>query len=993
MKSATMVVVLAGVVLAFAPTRKSDVPDFSPGEIVIRLRDGSLVAGGASPEALRRHFPTAVMEKLFQHLPSAVDVRRRFPERALRAGDRSAPPGLGNVYRVVLNDRGADVGAVARELTRDPEVVYAEPNYLYRADATTFPNDPYFSSARSWGQPYDDLWGLKKIQAPAAWKLATGKGVVVAVIDTGVDYNHADLRTNVWINPGEDLNHNGAVDSKDLNGADDDHDGFVDDIRGWDFVGGDADPMDDSGHGTHVAGTIAAIGNNQRGIIGVAFESKIMSLKSLSSTGTGNGTSAAAAIVFAANQGADVINMSWGGPASQLVADALAYASSLGVVMVAAAGNGNTDVQYTAPALNPEVIAVAATDHNDLRAGYSNWGEKISVAAPGGDVADPADANATYRNILSLKASRGWLIDRYPTLIVGRDYLRLTGTSMSAPHAAGVAALILSRQPSLDRTLARAALEGSADDLDGNGVDPYTGFGRVNAYQAVVKADQALVRPELTVGAVHPATPSVALDGPLAVAVLVKNAGRGDAGAVEVELFDGDPAAGGTLLGRQTLAAVRSGTSAPAQFYVTLESYGTHTLFAYADRRDSVAEVNELNNWNRDVVEVSPFASMEIPIAVNAGSDQMAPAVGGDDVVWQDFRNGDADIYLYDLTTRGERRITTDPSDQLLPSVSENVVVWQDHRNNHWDIYALDLASGQESRITNDPSDHTFPWIDGHRIVWEDTRNGNSDIYMFDLATGEERRITTDPSEHDGPVISGDRIVWIDHRNGNPDVYLYDLLDGQERPITTNPGKQYAATIRGDRIAWEDHRTGSAHIYLYDLLTGVERQLTAGPSNQFFPAIHGDRIVYEDDRSGSSNIYLDDLATGLARAVTSGASRHLRPGLSSAGVAWQDDRNGTWDVYLDRWSEFPRPPTNLQALGGSGRVVLDWDDDLVPSLSGYEVYRNTSPGGGWEPIAFTILPAYIDGSVVAGTPYSYRVAAVDNDGNGSGFSNEVTATP
>lgn len=993
MKSATLVVLLAGVLLAFAPTRRPGASDSTPGELVVKLRDGSRIAEVPGMEALRRRFPRAVAERLFQNLPSAADLHRKFPRRALRAGRRSAPPELGNVYRMVLNDPQADVAALVREIQRDPEVVYAEPNYLYRTEAQFFPSDPYYSSSGSWGQPYDDLWGLKKIQAPAAWGYATGRGVLVAVIDTGVDYNHPDLRTNLWLNPLEDLNHNGSIDSKDINGVDDDGDGLIDDLRGWDFAGADPDPMDDNGHGTHVAGIIAALGDNRRGIIGVAFEAEILPVKSFSSAGIGTGTSAAAAIVYAADRGADVINMSWGGPGSQVLADAVAYASSLGVVMVAAAGNSNADVRNYAPARYPEVIAVAATDHNDNRADFSNWGEKISVAAPGGDSADLADVKATYRNILSLKAARGQLIDQIPTQIVGRDYLRLSGTSMASPHVAGAAALILSRQPSLTDLLTRAIIEGSADDLDQNGIDVYTGYGRVNALGAVVKADLALVRPELTVGDVHPETPSVALDGPLAVEVRVENAGRGDAGAVEIEIFDGDPAAGGALLGHLTLATVRAGTSETTHLYVTLGSYGTHTLYALADRLDRVAELNELNNGSRATVEVSPFASTEIPIATNAGSDQLFPAARGDVVAWEDFRNGDADIYLSDLTSGGERRITSDPADQFLPSVSGNVVIWQDHRNGPWDIYAYDLASGLERRITNDATDHTFPSIDGSRIVWQDSRNGDSDIYMFDLATGEERRITTDPAEQDGPAISGDLIVWIDYRNGNPDVYLHDLSTGQERAITTDPGSQYAATIQGNRIVWEDHRSGGAHIHLHDLLTGDERQLTTGPSNQLFPAIHQDRIVYEDDRSGDSNIYLYDLATGLERAMTTGLSRHSRPTISSAGVAWQDDRNGTWDVYLDRFSEFPRAPANLQAVGGIGQVILDWDDTLDPNLLEYTVYRNTGPGGGWEPIASTGSSAYVDVGAGAGITYSYRVAAVDIGGARSGFSNEATATP
>src|SRR5262245_22204611 len=250
------IVLLLGSLYAFAPNRRRPATAYAPGEIVVKLRDGN--ASPTRQEQILRRLGPGSAQRLFDHLPSEEELDRIAPLRASRARKGRAAPALGGLYRMVLADRHTDVEALARRIARDPEVEYAEPNFTFTASILLIPSDPYYSSAGSWGQAYDDLWGLKKIQASLAWRYTTGSGVLVAVIDSGVDYNHADIKSNIWVNPGEDLNHNGTIDAKDINGIDDDGNGFVDDFRGWDFINGDRDPIDDFGHGTHVAGIIAA---------------------------------------------------------------------------------------------------------------------------------------------------------------------------------------------------------------------------------------------------------------------------------------------------------------------------------------------------------------------------------------------------------------------------------------------------------------------------------------------------------------------------------------------------------------------------------------------------------------------------------------------------------------------------------------------------------------------------------------------------------------
>jgi len=271
------------------------------------------------------------------------------------------------------------------KLRGNPLVKYAEPNYIVRTLVTT-PNDPQFNQ----------LWGLDNtgqtggtsdadIDAPEAWDIHTGSSdVVIAVIDTGVAYNHTDLndgtKRNIWTN---DVELNGTP------GFDDDGNGYIDDIHGWDFVGEDNDPTDYYTHGTHVSGTIAAIGNNGEGITGVNWNTSITPLRIFGAFGYGDTAKAIEAILYAANNGAKVINASWGGGGfSQALYDAISYANDKGCLFVAAAGNSSNDNDtnpfYPASYDLPNIISVAATNHNDNLASFSNYGvTSVDVAGPG----------------------------------------------------------------------------------------------------------------------------------------------------------------------------------------------------------------------------------------------------------------------------------------------------------------------------------------------------------------------------------------------------------------------------------------------------------------------------------------------------------------------------------------------------------------------------------------------------------------------------------
>jgi subtilisin family serine protease len=325
--------------------------------------------------------------------------------------------------------QGMSMEEALEEYQDDPDVEYAEPNYVRRISRT--PDD--------WDS--GELWGLEKIAAPGAWDIQTGSSsVVVAVLDTGVDWHHEDLTGNIWRNLGEDW----VAGSPGNNQVDDDGNGKIDDYYGWDFVNNDNDPYDDNDHGTHVSGTIGAEGDNGTGITGVNWSVSIMPLKMLNANGTGSVAAEIEAIDYAIDKEAKIINASFTGPSySVLEYERIERARDAGILFVAAAGNGNpgtdndSSPKYPASYDLDNVIAVAATDHNDALASFSNYGAtSVDVAAPG-------------TNIYSTKP--------------GNDYQHMAGTSMATPHVSGLAALIWAEDGSL--------LHSEVKDRILNGVD------------------------------------------------------------------------------------------------------------------------------------------------------------------------------------------------------------------------------------------------------------------------------------------------------------------------------------------------------------------------------------------------------------------------------------------------------------------------------------------------------------------------------------------
>ena len=366
---------------------------------------------------------------------------------------------INDVYQLRL-PAGTSVESAVIQAYSDPNVIYAEPNFVL--DINTTPNDTRF----------DQLYGLHNtgqtggtadadIDAPEAWSQITDvpDNIVIAVIDTGVDYNHQDLADNMWVNSDEIPD----------NGIDDDSNGYIDDYRGWDFSNNDNNPMDGHSHGTHCAGTIAAVGNNSLGVVGVCWKAKIMPVKFLSDSGSGYTSDAIESIQYAVDNGAKVLSNSWGGGGySQALSDAIQESSDAGCIFVAAAGNSatnNDSIPHYPSSYNvSNVIAVAATDNNDNLAYFSCYGlNSVDIAAPG-------------VGILST--------------VPGNGYSSYSGTSMATPHISGMCALIWASSPDLTNIQLKARLFSTVDAKPSLAGKTVTG-GRANLYRAITSEEDS----------------------------------------------------------------------------------------------------------------------------------------------------------------------------------------------------------------------------------------------------------------------------------------------------------------------------------------------------------------------------------------------------------------------------------------------------------------------------------------------------------------------
>jgi subtilisin family serine protease len=425
--------------LSFTPSAENiQAAPRAPGVVLVGLKPNATMSRSATGVQSNNATLNTRLARL-----GAQSVERVFPfvrqPRAVTAVGRDVD--LTRIYRLRLAPN-ADVLRAVQELRADPSVAYAEPDYLAHVIAT--PNDPEFANQ----------WGLTKINAPAAWDTTTGSNdVVIAVVDAGIDATHPDLSGQLWTNPGEIAG----------NGIDDDSDGYVDDIRGWNIIGNNADLSDNTGHGTQVAGVIAAATNNSAGIAGVCWNCRLMIVKVMQPSGVANYSDIATGVAYAAQKGAKVINLSLGGSSDSTTLKAAVASASSTAVIVGGAGNDNSSAAFYPAAYDDYVLAVAGTTDTDAKVGSSNYGTWVDVSAPG----------AAIRTTFS-----------------GGTYADSSGTSMAAPFAAGLAGLIRSQNPTWSANLTRAQIVNTTDNIDSAnpGYAGKLGSGRINAQKAVTTA-------------------------------------------------------------------------------------------------------------------------------------------------------------------------------------------------------------------------------------------------------------------------------------------------------------------------------------------------------------------------------------------------------------------------------------------------------------------------------------------------------------------------
>jgi parallel beta-helix repeat protein len=441
---------------SYSTSEKIDLEtNFHPKEIIIKFKEETDIStsissknyvstGILSIDALNEKYGVSSVEKIFEDFSIT---------------------GLSSIYKFIFSNE-VNIYHIIKKYSNDPSVQYAETNYIFQRNkiisndpimklekielSKIDPSDPFLI-------PNDELfnqqWALNQlndcdIDAPEAWYIETGSSdITIAIIDTGVDYNHVDLSDNIWNN----------IDEISNNGIDDDNNGFIDDTIGWDFVNNDNDPMDDNGYGTRCSGVAAAVTNNSIGIAGVSWNSQIMPIKGLDKDGEGFLYNLTKAIIYAVDNGADIICMGWGAYYySKFLYNAISYAYDNGVVLVASAGYDNRDYEAI-PASYNQVIAVAATNDTDKRADSSNYGDWIDIAAPG-------------VNILST--------DR------GNNYRKKSGTSYSCSYVSGLAALLLSKhkQCLYPAQMVKSVICYTTDEIE---TDKYIGTGRINSYEAL----------------------------------------------------------------------------------------------------------------------------------------------------------------------------------------------------------------------------------------------------------------------------------------------------------------------------------------------------------------------------------------------------------------------------------------------------------------------------------------------------------------------------
>ncbi len=565
-------------------TKPGNVP-YKPGELIVHF----------APKAngIRRNKQE---KKQILNSFSAATIKRNF----------KLVPGLS----VVKLPPGMTVEKALHVFNKANGILYAQPNYQVKI-CSTIPDDPRF----------DELWGMTRINAPEAWDISIGSSqIIIAVIDTGVDYTHPDLVANMWVNEAE---FNGTQ------GFDDDGNGFVDDIYGYDFCNDDGNPMDDHYHGTHCAGTIGAVGNNSQGVAGVCWNVRIMAIKFLDSGGGGWTSDAIESVEYSILMGANLSSNSWGGvDYNQGLKDAIDAAGAAGMLFVAAAGNpydsenpnNDESPRYPASLVCDSIIAVMATDHSDVRSIWPSTGNSSAYGPTSVDLGAPGT------NILSCQP--------------GNNYQYLNGTSMATPHVAGACAILWSINPMLSNIEVKDIILQTVDKtLPGLCASE----GRLNLYNAILQTGAPWLD-------IEPGEGTIATGDSNEISITF-NAMTMEPGTYEAEILvlSNDPYCPTLVIPATMTVNADALVVTPAEGF---DSNGTEggpfepQCMTYTLTNNGIEHVDWTAAWTENWLSVTPYEetldpneSIEVDVCIDPNANLLGPNIYTDTVTFQNLNS------------------------------------------------------------------------------------------------------------------------------------------------------------------------------------------------------------------------------------------------------------------------------------------------------------------------------------------------------------------